>query len=265
LRQLERTAQVRLSIDEALQRVSRRFPLFFYLGTITLITAILSGVLLTEAHVGGFHGWLLALIGVLTLLGGSHLAVALVNRLATLLAKPDLLPRMDFSVGIPSESRTLVVIPTMLTSAQGIEDLTEALEVRFLANRDEYLHFGLLTDFRDANQETLAEDAPLLELARKKIEELNERYKRAKGDQFFLFHRPRRWNPGERLWMGYERKRGKLADLNSLLRGGSQDRFALVIGETSVLSNVKYVITLDTDTQLPRDSAWQFVGTMAHR
>ena len=162
LPQLERTAEVRLSTAEALQRMSRRFPLLLYLGTITLITAIFAGGLLAKAHAGGFHGWPLALIGVLSLLGGSHLAVALVNWLATLLAKPHLLPRMDFSGGIPPESRTLVVIPTMLTSAQNIEDLVEALEVRFLANRDENLHFGLLTDFRDAHQETLAEDEPLL-------------------------------------------------------------------------------------------------------
>jgi cyclic beta-1,2-glucan synthetase len=264
LRQLERMAEVRLSTAEALHRMGRKFPLLLYLGTIILITAIFAGGLMTKAHASGSHGWPLALIGVLSLLGGSHLAVALVNWLATLLAQPHLLPRMDFSGGIPPESSTLVVIPTMLTSAQNIEDLVEALEVRFLANRDEHLHFALLTDFQDARQETLAEDEPLLELARKKIEELNERYRRAKGGKFFLFHRPRRWNPRERLWMGYERKRGKLADLNSLLRGGSRDRFALVIGETSVLSHVKYVITLDTDTQLPRDSAWQFVGTMAH-
>ena len=103
-----------------------------------------------------------------------------------------------------------------------------------------------------------------MRLARQRIEELNEKYKGASGDAFFLFHRPRRWNPRERLWMGYERKRGKLADLNSFLRGGSRDRFSLVVGETAVLGNVKYVITLDTDTQLPRDSAWQFVGAMAH-
>ena len=130
------------------------------------------------------------------------------------------LPRMDFSKGIPPESRTLVIVPTMLTSAGNIEDLVEALEVRFLANRDENLHFGLLTDFQDAAEETLPEDEPLLLLARQRIEELNEKYGNAKSDTFFLFHRPRRWNPRERVWMGYERKRGKLAELNSLLRGG---------------------------------------------
>src|SRR5260370_15292303 len=152
----------------------------------------------------------------------------------------------------------------MLISAQNVEELVEALEVRFLANRCDNLHFGLLTDFRDAPQETTPEDEPLLQRARKRIEELNEKYWSANDDTFCLFHRPRRWNPQERIWMGYERKRGKLADLNALLRSGSTDRFSAVIGNIDVLSNVKYAITLDTDTQLPRDSAWQFVATMEH-
>ena len=263
-RQLERTAEVPRSIPEVLRRMSDRFPLLLYLGPTALITAIFTGSLLAKAHAGGLRGWPLALIGFPLLLGASHLAVALANWLATLVATPHLLPRMDFSGGIPPESRSLVVIPTMLTSAQNIEDLVEALEVRFLANRDENLHFGLLTDFRDAREETIPEDEPLLQLAQKRIEELNEKYRSAKGDTFFLFHRPRRWNPRERIWMGYERKRGKLAELNSLLRSGSKDRFSLIVGDIAVLENVKYVITLDTDTQLPRDSAWQFVGAMAH-
>ena len=264
LRQLEGTAQVRRSPLEALRRLSRQFPLLFYLGIITLITAIFTGSLLAKAHAMGTQDWFIALIGLPLLLGASHLAVALVNWLATLLATPRLLPRMDFSGGIPPESRTLAVIPTMLTSAQNIEDLVEALEVRFLANRDEHLHFGLLTDFRDAPEETLPEDEPLLRLAQKRIEELNEKYRGPKADTFFLFHRPRRWNPQERIWMGYERKRGKLADLNSLLRGRPGIASPSSSGILAVLSNVKYVITLDTDTQLPRDSAWQFVGAMAH-
>ena len=198
------------------------------------------------------------------LLGAGHLSVALVNRLATLLATPHPLPRMDFSKGIPQEFRTLVVVPTMLTSTQNIEGLIEGLEVRFLGNRDGQLYFGLLTDFRDAGEETLPEDEPLLRLVRQRIEALNKKYRGPAGEPFFLFHRPRRWNPRDRIWMGYERKRGKLMDLNGLLRGGSGDPFALVVGETAILSDVKYVITLDTDTQLARDSAWRFVGTMAH-
>ena len=264
LPQLERAAQVRLPAAEAVQRICRRVPLLLYLGTIALIAAILAGSLMEKAHVNGLEGWALGVIGIVSLLCASQLAVALANWLATLLATPHLLPRMDFSGGIPSESRALVVIPTLLTSAHSIEGLIEALEVRFLANRNDNLHFGLLTDFRDARAETLPEDRPLLQLTRNGIERLNAKYPGAKGDSFFLFHRPRRWNPQDAVWMGYERKRGKLADLNALLRGGSGDRFSLVVGETAVLSNVKYVITLDTDTQLPRDAARQFIGAMAH-
>jgi len=264
LAELERQVQVRLSPAEAIRKFSRRFPLPLYVGAIVLTTAIFAGFLAATANAAGVQGWVLGLIGMLAVVCTAHLGVALVNWLATLLARPQPLSRMDFSHGIPPELRTLVVVPTMLTSTENIEDLMEALEVRFLANRVDHLHFGLLTDFRDADAETLPEDKPLLRLARQRIEELNEKYQSSEGDIFFLFHRPRRWNAQERVWMGWERKRGKLADLNGLLRGGSNDRFTLVVGKTAVLSDVKYVITLDTDTQLPRDSAWQFVGAMAH-
>jgi cyclic beta-1,2-glucan synthetase len=264
LPQLERTAEVHFSALETLQRMGRRFPLPIYIGAILFMAVSFTGSLLSKAQTNGIHGWSLALVGALALLCASHLAVALVNWLATLLANPHPLPKMDFSKGIPPESGTLVVVPTMLASTQNIEDLIEALEVRFLANRGDNLHFGLLTDFQDADEEATPEDELLLQLARQKIEELNRKYRREKDNAFFLFHRPRRWNPRERVWMGYERKRGKLAELNSLLRGGPRDRFSLVVGNTALLSNVKYVITLDTDTQLPRDSAWQFAGAMAH-
>ena len=184
--------------------------------------------------------------------------------MSTLLARPEALPRMDFSEGIPPELRTLVIIPSILTNDQNIKELTEALEVRYLANRGDYLHFGLLTDFKDSITETLPEDEQLIQLTQSKIEDLNEKYDRSGKDTFFLFHRPRQWNPKERMWMGYERKRGKLEELNSLLRGGCKSRFSLIIGKTEILPQVKYIITLDTDTQLPRDTARQLVGAIAH-
>jgi cyclic beta-1,2-glucan synthetase len=262
--QFERAAEVRKSIPKILHQMGRRFPLLLYLSAILTITVLFAGGLLGEAYTSGVPDLLLILMSIPLLLCGSHLAIALVNWLATSLSTPAMLPRMDFSAGIPPECRALVVIPTMLSTLQNVEDLSEALEVRFLANRDDNLHFGLLTDFPDAQKEILPEDGPLLQLARQRIEELNQKYGNLKGGAFFLFHRPRRWNPGEKIWMGYERKRGKLAELNSLLRGGAEDHFSVVVGATAILSNVKYVITLDTDTQLPRDSACQFIGTMAH-
>jgi cyclic beta-1,2-glucan synthetase len=262
---LERAAAVRHSGAAALCRSAGRFPLPLYLGGIVLLSAIGGAGLLAQALAFGMPAWWLPPLGLLALLAVSHLAVALVNWLATLLVTPHALPRMDFSLGIPASARTLVVVPTLLGSAGNAEELIEALEVRFLANRDERLHFGLLTDFRDARQESLAADGPLLELVRRRIDELNEKYGDGRGgDIFFLFHRPRLWNPHDRVWMAYERKRGKLAALNALLLTGTQDGFSLVVGDPAVLADVRYVITLDTDTQLPRDAARQFVGTMAH-
>ncbi len=274
LPQLEALAAVRMSLTKSLRSVGARFPLLLYLCTITLMTTIFTGALLTTAHREGLHPLLLTMTGLLALLCTSQLAIAVVNWLATLMVIPQTLPRMDFSKGIPHEAQTLTIVPTMLTSAERVENLIEALEVRFLANRDNNLQFGLLTDFQDAAEETLPEDAPLLLLAQQRIEELNKKYQNAKGDTFFLFHRSRQWNPQERIWMGYERKRGKLAALNALLRrkkyegegvySNPESSFSLIVGNTEILYNVKYVITLDTDTQLPRDSARQFAGTMAH-
>ena len=269
LSELEHLTKVRLSPFEFLTQLCRRIPLQLYIGSIILLTAIFTGILLARAHTGGLNGWPWAVAGLISILCTSHLAVALVNWMSTLLVTPHPLPRMDFSRCIPHECRTLVVIPTMLLGEKNITNLIESIEVRFLANQDENLRFALLTDFRDAKTENLPDDERLLNLAHKGIEALNEKYRNSlQGDIFFLFHRSRRFNPKENTWMGYERKRGKLADLNMFLRGRTQgplgNLFSLVAGDTTVLRNVKYVITLDTDTMLPRDAAWQFVGTMAH-
>jgi cyclic beta-1,2-glucan synthetase len=256
--------RLRMPVSLAARRARSRVV---YLGPIGLITLVCSAFLVAEAHEGGAREWLLVACGVLALLATSQLAVALVNWLATLFVTPQPLPRMDFSKGIAPGSRTLVVIPTLIAKAQDVEDLVEALEVRFLANRDEQLHFGLLTDFHDAQQETLPQDEALVELAAQRIAQLNEKYRGADpaaADMFFLFHRPRCWNPRERVWMGCERKRGKLGDLNALLRGEGAAAFSRIVGRTAVLAGVRYVITLDTDTKLPRDAARQLVGTMAH-
>jgi cyclic beta-1,2-glucan synthetase len=264
LPQLERAVGVRRSAPELLRGMLGKVSLTVYTGAIGLITALLTTGVLWMAFTDGLRGGMLAVLGIASLVPASQLATAIVNWMATLLVAADSLPRMDFSEGIPAESRTLAVIPTMLTSIGSVEDLAEALEVRFLANHDDNLHFALLTDFQDSRLENIPEDEPLLYLAKARIEELNEKYPKSNGDTFFLFHRPRRWNAMESIWMAYERKRGKLGDLNGFLRTGSTDRFSLVVGRTGILSNVKYVITLDTDTQLPRDSARQLVGAMAH-
>ncbi len=281
---LERAAGVELSAVAIARRIGKRVPLFFYLLPIALITGGLTAVLAAAAVAAGTGRELIALAVLPALLATSQVAVTIVNWLATLLVTPRPLSRLDFATaGIAADARTLVVVPTMLTSARNVEELVEALEVRFLANRDAHLHFALLTDFPDAPVESTPDDELLLRLAAARIDELNRKYGplddvsvEAAGDArhaatesvdasvFYLLHRPRRWNAEARIWMGYERKRGKLGDLNALLRGDPAERFSLIVGRTAILSRVKYVITLDTDTQLPRDAARQFVGAMAH-
>ena len=262
--ELEQACGAHLPFTTRLRRGASRTPLLWYLGAITLLTLLLSAGLVARAWLNGVNVWVLLLTGLLALLATGQLATALVNWLTTSLASPRPLPRMDFSNGIPPQYRTLVAVPTLLSSPQNVEHLVEALEVRFLANRNAHLHFALLTDFRDAAEETLPQDASLLALAAERITALNTQYAAGRDDVFFLLHRPRRWNPHDRIWMGYERKRGKLADLNTLLRTGRSDAFSLLIGDIASLAGVKYVITLDTDTQLPREAAQQFIGAMAH-
>jgi cyclic beta-1,2-glucan synthetase len=270
---LERAVGARTPATLRWARASRKRALPLYGGAIVLGTLAFGSVPLLRLHAQlAWPWWAEVAIGLVLLLATSQLAVAFVNWLVTLWVAPQPLPRRDFSFGIATESRTLVVVPTMLGSVTGIEALVEALEVRYLANRDANLHFGLLTDLHDAAVEHLPEDAALVELVAARIEALNVKYAQA-GDPhsrttFYLFHRPRRWNARERVWMGYERKRGKLADLNALLRGrassGPDGCFARIVGEPLWLSAVRYVITLDTDTQLPRGAAAQMVATMAH-
>ena len=262
--QTERRAKVRLSFWKKVKRAIGRHPFLLFISAIIFLTAAVTGSFLLKANGDGVGTNVLILIGILGVICGSQLAISLVNWVVTVVVKPTLLPRMDFSKGISPDNRTLVVVPTLLTSEEEIEGLVEALEVRFLANRETYLYFGLLTDFKDAPQENMPEDEKLLQLAKTLIENLNLKYGSEKNDQFFLFHRPRRYNKRDRIWMGYERKRGKLTHLNSLLRGGPTDDFSCIVGASETYTQVKYVITLDSDTQLPIDTAWKLTGTMAH-
>ncbi len=264
VRQLELEVDYRRPIALRVRRWIGRFPLLQYLAAVSAMTLAIGAALIALMYTPGLSGWRLQLIAVLSVIAGSQLASALANWLSTVLVTPQLLPRMDYSQGLTHENTTLVVVPSLLSTERSVEELLGALEVRFLGNRDPNLLFGLLTDFCDADQAELPEDGPLLAYARSGIENLNERYRDAGHPPFFLFHRPRRRNARERTWMGHERKRGKLADLNLILRGAGHDRFSLIVGDVSRLPGVRYVITLDADTELPRDAARQLVGVMAH-
>jgi cyclic beta-1,2-glucan synthetase len=262
--QTEKLARVQLSAIQSVRKKILTFKNILYnLGAI-LITLIIASAMIVAATANNLSiGWLI-MMGIVSLIVASHLAIAMVNWVVTLWIKPKPLPKLDFSKGIPNESRTLVVIPTLLVSKIQVEKLIEQLEVRYLANRDANLVFGLLTDFTDAPSETLPQDYSLVHLAESGIKELNKRYERQSNDTFFLFHRPRIWNSNEKIWMGYERKRGKISDLNQLILGKSTNQFSLIVGDSLIYHSLKFVITLDTDTQLPRDAAWKLIGLMAH-
>ncbi|MDB5491259.1 MAG: NdvB [Micavibrio sp.] len=263
-RAFERAMKVKLSIEERIRNIAGQAPLSIYLCSIVLTTILVSFILAGAASADGVALPELAFLTIVSVISASHLGVSFTNWLATLLARPHTLPRLDFSEGIPEDFRTIVVVPTLLTSISGVSDLCESLEVRYLANKDQNLHFCLLSDFADSKTETMLDDDILLDHAQSIIERLNDQYSNGLNNIFFLMHRPRVWNGSENVWMGHERKRGKLADLNALLRGPGIEYFSRIVGNTEVLKGTRYVITLDSDTQLPRDSAWQSIATMAH-
>jgi len=261
---LERAVGCRWSWKSWIRRANRNFRLSLYLGPILLLTLLSTSVVLSSFGGLGLADWRYWFFLGTGIIGVSALAVSLVNLLVTLVLSPRALPRLDFSQGIPSVHRTMVIVPTLLSRPQEIDDLLEVLEIRYLGNRDPNLFFALLTDFHDAPARTLPDDEALLAHARAAVQALNETYREDRPCVFYLFHRPRVWNPYERVWMGYERKRGKLEQFNALLRGVAKTAFSDIVGDPSILASIKYVITLDTDTQLPRDAARTLIGNLAH-
>ncbi|MBU2733073.1 cyclic beta 1-2 glucan synthetase [Acidithiobacillus ferridurans] len=249
----------------AARQMGDHLRLSLYISAILLLTVLISLILrvpLEGLSPTDWRVWWLGMVGVVSI---SALAVSLVNRLITLFMAPGALPQMDFSQGVPDAHRCMVVIPTLLSSLQEIDALLEAQEIRYLGNRDSNIYFALLTDFRDAAEQTSPEDALLIDYARVAIQTLNARYVDDRPCLFYWFHRPRVWNPFEQVWMGYERKRGKLEQFNALLRGAAEAAaFSEQVGDLSILGSIRYVITLDTDTQLPRDTARALIGHMAH-
>lgn len=244
-----------------LRRIRERllkWPDFFYLIGIELATlAILVSL------VGFSHLRPLPLIAVaFLLLPAIECGVAAMNLLATRIFPPRRLPRLDFSKGIPNDCATLVAVPMLLNSEAQVRAAVQGLEIRFLANRDRNLHFALLTDLPDSTEQYDDKDR-LAGFCAELVGQLNAKHARDQKGSFFLFHRTRAYNPSEGLWMGWERKRGKLLDLNRFLLHQS-DQFPVKAGDLSLLCNIRYVITLDLDTQLPADAGHRLVGTMAH-
>ena len=255
----------RLPLRYYQQAKKTRLALWVYALSIFFSACAGTGFGLVAAYGLGLDGLKnFALFGVPLFFVFGQTAVSIVNWIATLIVKPETLPKMDFSECIPPDAHALVVTPTMLASEQGIDSLLENLEVSYLANGDPCVDFALLTDFMDAETETMSADDALLSRVVEGIERLNGKHRRQGSDVFYLFHRNRSWNERERSWMGYERKRGKLSDLNSLLRGDGNSRFGVITGDVARLQSVRYVITLDTDTRMPREAVKSLTAIAAH-
>ena len=264
---LERAIAVRVGVPERLRRAFINAAGIGYLSTITFFSALFLAVPLLLSWLGDATTSGTIALTVLALVPASEVSIALVNRMATWVVKPRPLPRLDLDDGVPVSMRTLVVVPMLLNSEAGINDQVSGLEVHFLANRPGDLRFALLSDWRDAPTEILSGDDELLACAASGIDELNERYGAAPdgGARFLLFHRTRRWNEAEKCWMGWERKRGKLHELNELLLGSTTTSILMTGTPMSTPPpDVRYIVTLDADTRMPVGAVGRLVGTLAH-
>ena len=263
-RELESDVAHHPPLRQRLQRLLFEHATPLYLGSVALLTAL--GLAITVAAASAAHApsWTWVWVAALALIPASELAVAFIHRVVHRIVSPMPLPRLDLRGGVPEPARTMVIVPTLVSSVDGVRALVEHLEVHAIGNRDPYVHFALLTDFPDAPSERLPGDDAVLAAAVAGIEALNARYAPGTADRFYLFHRPRRWNGSEGVWMGWERKRGKIEEFNRLLRGAPDTGFAVQVGDPSILPRIRYCITLDSDTRLPRDTARQLIGVIEH-
>jgi cyclic beta-1,2-glucan synthetase len=263
---LEARLGYRPTIRERIARAARSAPSVFYFLTLGLCVAVALTLLLGPlASARTVIGVLIAVV--LSLGPATDVGVALVNQIVTMFFPPDRLPRMSYERGVPIRHRTAVVVPILMGSVEAVEEAFDHLEAQFLANHDPEVRFALLGDFVDAAHEHEPEDEAILAAAISAVRRLNGSYtsdQRTSRAPFYFFHRPRRFNAVDNKWMGWERKRGKLVEFNRYVLGKDEGAFSVIEGEAAWLRAVHYVITLDSDSVLPRDAAIELIGTMAH-
>jgi cyclic beta-1,2-glucan synthetase len=265
-RQLEAAAGYRAGRRAWFRRVITAAGIHGYIAGIALLSAIFFAWPLVALSRAGTGAWMLGVLAACGIVLAVDAAMALVNGSITSRLGARILPALALKDGVPANLRTLVVVPTILTTRKTLAAHLEHLEIHHLASLDGDLCFALLSDWADAAEERVSGDDLLLNDAVEGIARLNRRYGPAPaGERFLLLHRRRLWNPAQRVWMGWERKRGKLHELNRLLRGAVDTSFMATGGRApGVPPGVRYVITLDADTRLPRDAVRRLVGKMAH-
>ena len=250
-RDLERDIGYRPTLSRRARRFVLRWPSAIYFSSIGLLTAALIAIGVRYVRECGGSMAAEYWTALLLLVPASEVAVVFIQRLLAMFIRPRRLLRLDFQHGLPPDARTMVIVPVLLTSVLEVEELLERLEVSALANSDARLHFAILSDFKDAAQREMPDDAAVLDAAKSGITALNERFSHDGESRFFLFHRERLWNAHDNIWMGWERKRGKIEEFNRLLRGASDTSFTVQLGTVEILPSVRYCLTLDADTRLP--------------
>ena len=265
-RVFEKELGFRAPIKDWLVRANAVVGISGYLVTVAFAAGLLLTLALHAVTAAGPDWWHFLPLALLGLFISVDATITLVNRVVTDRFGPAALPGLELRDGVSSEFRTIVVVPTLLSSSAAIDDLIERMEIHYLASPDGDIQFALLSDWTDSATENAANDEELLGAAIEGIARLNRQYGPAPhGTRFFLFHRRRVWNEGQGEWIGWERKRGKLHELNRLLRGATDTTFLAVGGRPPVVPpGVRYVITLDTDTRLPIGTAKRLIGKMAH-
>ncbi len=235
-----------------------------YLAGVISITGLLAILLGFYAYNVSYSIFKSILVGIITLIPASEIAVLFMNWLIIRIFPPSFLPKLEYQGEIPEEAATMVVIPALLTNAKSVEELLRRLEVYYLGNKEKNIFFGLAGDFKDGKNEKEPEDENIVNAAVEGVSKLNEKYARD-GDIFFYFHRHRQYNEKQQLWMGWERKRGALAEFNELLLGAKGTSYSIIVGDISrIVKKIRYVITLDADTRLYLDVAKKLIGTIAH-
>ncbi|MDX3928377.1 MAG: glucoamylase family protein [Shinella sp.] len=261
-RELEERIGYRPSVAQHIVRFCERLGWLAVAGPVVLLT--LMAMIAVYLFLGALdipNGARIIML-VLFALPASEGAVGLFNTLVTFFVTPTSLVGYEFRNGIPKEARTLVVVPCLIGNRDHVDELVRNLEVHYLANPRGAISFALLSDWQDSKVEETHEDLEVLEYAKREIATLNARYAHDGGTRFYLLHRRRLFNPSEGAWMGWERKRGKLHELNLLLRGDGDTSF--LPGANIVPQGVQYVMTLDSDTRLMRDAVTKLVGKLYH-
>ncbi|HHW32479.1 MAG TPA: glycosyl transferase [Clostridiaceae bacterium] len=263
---LEKKIGYKPGILDFVAKLIKKHPVATYIGIIILLTALIVKFLVDYSmnSYGGKSIVLQILTAIVLIIPASDLAVFSMNFAICSIIKPSILPKLNLKDGIPDEMSTMVIIPTLLPNGKRVKELLEQLEIHYLSNKEKNLYFALVGDFKDSSEKEEPEDQEIIKIAMEGVKRLNETYCKGDKEIFYYFNRERLYNKSQGRWMGWERKRGAVVELNELLLGSKNTSFKILSQDIEKLPKVKYVITLDADTNLPMGAAKRLIGTLAH-